>query len=185
MEALHILWLCSSPSNTKPTLFIANHINIGLCPFQKHREQLRLAHPLRNLRPEDIVQLLFGWCCRNDSWIWETGYEPKKYCCLKTSLSYTLSRFNTDLRVCRQISCSFCLPFIRFKVEHLPEEHNRIISPQRYAFIKEFRELNIIHLCSLLPLLLPQLRPMHEQPHCPCFLRLSSAFQVSASQVLQ
>ena len=34
VKTLHILWLCSSPSYGKPTLFVANHINIGLRPFE-------------------------------------------------------------------------------------------------------------------------------------------------------
>jgi len=140
MKPLHILWLCSSPSNAKPTLFIADHINIGLGPFEYLREQRRLAHPLRDLRPKNIVQLLFCRSCRYDTRIRKAGDKPQEHSGLQTGLTNTLARFDTDLRVVRQVHCRLCLPFIRFKLQYFPEINDRIISPYRYAFIKEVRQ---------------------------------------------
>ena len=131
------------------------------------------------------MQLLFSWCCRNDSWVRKTGNEPQEHRCLKTSLSDTLSGFNAYLWVCSQVSSCLCLPFIWFEIQNFPKKHDWIITPQGNAFVKELRERRIIHHVSLPSLLSLQLRPKHEQPHCPCFLRQSSASQVSASQVLQ
>ena len=78
METLHILRLRSGPGYRKPPLFIADHINIGLRPFKEHGEQWRVVHPLIDLGPQYIMQLLLCWSRCNDSRIWETYYKPQK-----------------------------------------------------------------------------------------------------------
>lgn len=67
------------------------------------------------------MQLLFGWCCHNDSWVRKTGNEPQEHRCLKTSLSNTLSGFNAYLWVCSQVSSCLCLPFIWFEIQNFPK----------------------------------------------------------------
>ena len=130
VEALHILGLGGGAGHRKPALFVAPHIDAGLCPVEEQAKYLAAFHPFCNLGPQHIVELLARRGCADHTGVREAGQEPKHYIGLKGRLANALSRTDGQAAALCNGPCCLHLPIVGLEPCNLPEKYKRVLAVQ-------------------------------------------------------